>query len=396
MSGSALFDRAKRAVDVGGVLGVAVSSGWRRLKLCPFCQGRDDFSYKLDAFRCWKCGEHGDQIDLYAKLNTLSRFEAACALAGADIEAERKAYAAAHGKEPARSVRRAPAGRVSASARPVEKPGVSAVARTAAKNRGDGISDVIAAIKGAMTRAPGTLVERYFEARGLGPDFAQCVWFCADAPYDVNALWGRGRRFPAMVCVVEIDGAPTGGLHCTYLRADGRGKADALRPGEARKKMWGPQSDGFGRPGGIVLMRPAGSFSVLCVAEGVENALTLAGAIGNGCGAFAAGSLDRFQGGMATTPWGAIDWKTPAPDLKRPAATLRHKGPVLLGVDADMKPLTINAGGKWQRVITPARRAQVSGVLAAHWWRKAGASDVRVLAPPEGRDFNDLVRENAA
>jgi hypothetical protein len=374
-----IFARARKSVDVGGVLGVAVSGGWRRLKLCPFCKGRDDFSYRADAYKCWKCGEHGDQIDLYAKLNTLSRFEAACKLVGADLGDERKAYAAAQGK--------APAAKRAAARRPLTLP--------SPPRGGEGVENVIAEIKRKVRRADGTIVERYLESRGLPGAFARFVHFCPDAPYDVSATWGRGRRLPAMVCVVEVDWAPTGGLHCTYLREDGRGKADTLRPGENLKKMWGPQSAG-GRPGGLVLVRPASEAAVLCVAEGVENALTLAAAIGDGAGAFAAGSLDRFQGGMGKTAWGRTDWRAPFPDPNAPAATIRHKGPVLLGVDSDMKALTIEEGTRFERVITPERRAQISGVLAAHWWRKAGASGVSVLAPPAGRDWNDLVREEAA
>lgn len=362
-----VFALARKAADVGDVLGVPAGARWRRLKVCPLCGGRDDFAYTASAFRCFKCGEAGDAVALKSKLDRLSPFEAACKLAGLDVEAQRTAYAAEHG------VKRGPR-------KPLTPP-PAAYATTL---------EVVARVKRRLVGAEGTIVERYLAARALPAAFARFVWFCADAPYDAGALWGRGRAFPAMVCVVTRGGRETGGLHLTYLRGDGAGKVDTLKAGEPAKKMWGPQSDGLGRPGGLLLIAPATPSAVLCVAEGVENALTLAAAVGGGAGAFAAGSLDRFQGGFLG------GWKAPVPDPVKPAATVPHTGPVVLGVDADMKPLVLNAGTRFERVVTPARRAQVSGLLAAHWWRLAGASDVRVASPPAGKDWNQLVQEGAA
>lgn len=381
-----VFDRvrATRGLrDVGSLLNVAAGQSWRRLKVCPLCQGRDDFSYKAQAFKCWKCGEHGGVADLAAHLWGCSPFEAACQLLGVSVDDERKAYAAAHnGKQPiGGDVRR-------------EKPKLVVRPREGGDADRD---DVLREIRREMRRATNSIVERYLVSRGLPASFERYVFFCPDAPYDVTALWGRGRRLPAMVCVVEVNGVPTGGLHLTYLRSDGRGKADTLGPKEPRKKMWGPQSrPGGGAPGGILLMKPRDATSVMCVAEGVENALSLAHVVGNGAGAFAAGSLDRLQGGMKQTPWGAVDWKTPAPDPKKPAATCAIEGPALIAVDSDMADLVINRGTRWEKTIPAARRAQVSGVLASHWWRAAGASDVQCVTPPAGKDINDLVTEHAA
>lgn len=377
---TSVFERAKHergAKDVGDLLDVGATARWRRLKLCPFCGGRDDFSFRTDAYHCFKCGERGSVVDLAAHVWSLSPFEAACALIGADVETERRAYAAAHGGASPSFARR------ERKAAPVrDKPS-------------DNVLEVVADINRQLRRATGSIVERYLESRALPAAFERYVHFCADAPYDMSALWGRGRRLPAMVCVVECDGVATGGLHLTYLRADGRGKADTLQPNEPRKKMWGPQTSSRGLPGGIMLVRPRDELSVLCVAEGVENALSLALVAGAGSGAFAAGSLDRFQGGMACTAWGAVDWRAPAPNPQRPAATVRWGGPVVLGVDSDMKTLVVGEGTRWERVISPERRAQVSGVLASHWWRRAGSSDVKCVTPAAGKDFNDLLRESA-
>lgn len=381
-----VFQRAKSTpgvADVGSLLGVAAGPRWRRLKVCPFCQGRGDFSYRQDAFHCWKCGERGSVVDLAALIWGMSPFDAACTLIGVDIAEEKRAYAAAHdGRDPHPTPGRE------------RKPKL--VVRAASSPEDDAIADVVRAVRRDMRRASQSLVERYLETRGLPAAFERYVHFCADAPYEVGALWGRGRRLPAMVCVVEADGIETGGLHLTYLRADGRGKADTLGPKEPRKKMWGPQTSAIGKPGGIVLCKPADPNGVLCVAEGVENALSLMHIVGNGAGAFAAGSLDRLQGGLQQNAWGAIDWRTPAPDPQKPAATLRHKGPVLIALDADMAPLLVNKGSRFERAITPDRRAQIAGVLATHWWTAAGASDVRCVTPAPGTDINDFLREQVA
>lgn len=378
-----VFDRAKDGASVGDLVGAAATMAWRRLKTCPLCGGRDDFSYRVNAFHCFKCGERGSVVDLAAMLWGLPVFDAACKLIGADLEREREAYAAAHGGERPRGERRV-------------KPVV--VAQRPAGE--DNAAEVVARVRARMKRADGTIAERYLVSRGIDARFARCVHFCPDAPYDVSALWGRGRTLPAMVCVVESGGAPTGGMHLTYLRADGAGKADTLRDKEPAKKMWGPQSHaGAGpghKPGGIVLQRPRDDVAVLCVAEGVENALSLAQLVGDGAGAFAAGSLDRLQGGMAKTSWGAIDWRKPSPDPNAPAATIAHRGPVLIALDSDMSPLVINRGTKWERTISPERRAQVCGVLAEFWWKRQGASDVRCVTPPAGTDVNDFLKGQIA
>lgn len=380
MSPPSIFAQANDVLDVGALVGQASGEAWRHLRKapCPICQGLGDFSFKRTAWRCHRSGERGSALDLQAAAWGCDAFEAACRVLGLDIEQARKEYAQRKG--PARA--------------PAQKPAPKVAPTPRAAPIDDDVSGVVARVRADARSGAGTLVECYFASRGLPRRFAALVWFTPDAPYDIGALYGRGRSFPAMVCFPEVDGRQTGGVHLTYLRPDGAGKAE-LRAREPAKKMWGPQTDAQGRPGGMRLLTPA-SFQLLCVAEGVENALACATAGGDGVGAFATGSLDRLQGGMALNRWRRIDWRAPAADPDKPAATMRHKGPVLICTDSDMSPLIINRGTRFEQTISSERRAAVSGVLAGHWWRRAGAADVRVLTPPKGKDANDVIREQRA
>jgi hypothetical protein len=385
-----LFIRARAKLDVGEFVGVKSSAAkWTQLRgvkrPCPICDGHDCFSFKPSGWRCHATGEKGDVIDFAARSWGVSPFAAACRALGLDEAEQRKAYA--QDKAP-RDVKRA------------AKPVVRKAAQVDAIDRD--VEAVIDRIALTLVNGAGTLVEDYLASRALPRAFARHALFCADAPYDMGAAFGRGRSFSAMVFFVEHGGVKTGGLHVTYFDPAVREKSltpslrpAALKDGEPRKKMWGPQKSASGLHAGIVLIRPEPG-ALLCVAEGVENALAMCAIAGHGAGAFAAGSLNRFQGGMAQTPWGAVDWLRPAPDPEQPAASMRHRGPVLLGTDGDMKPITVNRGSRWERVIDPARRQQVSGVLAAYWWKRAGATDVRVLTTPAGKDANDVLREAAA
>lgn len=383
MSEASIFDRAHDALDVGQLVGGKSGAGWARLKgktPCPICSGIGDFSFTRAKWKCHRSGERGSALDLQALLWGVDAFEAACRVLNLDADEQRKLYGRGRSERSER-----PRASAKGRARPV--------VTTAAAIDGD-VAAVIAHVKRQLRLGNGSVLERYLAARGLPSAWAAQIWFCPDAPYESDALYGRGRSFPAMVCFPEVDGARTGGVHLTYLREDGRGKAP-VRDREPAKKMWGPQLDAHGRAGGLKLIAPQDG-GLLCVAEGIENALSCAFAAGPGAGAFAAGSLDRLQGGMALNRWGQTDWRAPAPADDRPAATMRHKGPVLICVDADMSALVLQRGTRFERTIAPERRAQVSGLLAGHWWRKAGATEIRVLTPPNGKDANDVIRERAA
>lgn len=363
MSGEqSIFLQAKLKLGIGSLLNVdAHPVRWKRLKECPLCGGKFTFSFTDERFTCWSasCAERGDVVELAAKVWSMSPYRAACEIVGARDDVAKRKW----------------------SVQPKRAPDDL----DADLKRLDTIGDILA---GAVP-ARGTIVETYLQSRGIAPaDYAGAIEHVLFNPraiyFEANHDRGAVRK-PAMIMRVVRDRVETGGIHCTYLRADGRGKTKAT----PAKKMWGPQADAQGRPGGLLLLPPKPG-GLLVVAEGFENALTVAG--GRDAGAFAAGSLDRMQGGMALDAWGRADWREPAPNEDRPAATIRHDGPVLLVLDGDMQPLTLDEGKPWQRTISARKRAQVCGLLAAHWWRKAGATDVRTVLRV-GSDANDLLRE---
>ncbi|MBB4267714.1 VapE domain-containing protein [Roseospira visakhapatnamensis] len=104
----------------------------------------------------------------------------------------------------------------------------------------------------------GTLAEAYLKARGLTDPGAPDLLFTPDMT-DMASRTG----WPGMVGVIrDGDGQPTGGIHRTFLRPDGAGKAS---PG---KKMLGPAG------GGHVRLFPVPEDGHLGIAEGIETALS--------------------------------------------------------------------------------------------------------------------------
>ena len=77
--------------------------------------------------------------------------------------------------------------------------------------------------------------------------------------------WAAKIGRPAMIAVVRRPdtGEWTGGIHRTYLAANGRGKADMVKP----KMMLGPCQ------GGVVMLHPMAPGGLLGVGEGIETAL---------------------------------------------------------------------------------------------------------------------------
>jgi phage/plasmid primase-like uncharacterized protein len=106
--------------------------------------------------------------------------------------------------------------------------------------------------------AQGTLVETYLRSRGItiGPP--------PSLRFHPSLKHPSGVFLPAMVAAVQnLEGQITG-IHRTWLRADGSGKAEVERD----KAMLGPVSGGAVR-----FARPA---EKIAVAEGIETALSIA------------------------------------------------------------------------------------------------------------------------
>jgi putative DNA primase/helicase len=110
----------------------------------------------------------------------------------------------------------------------------------------------------------GTIVETYLASRGLALLPWQCLRFHPDCPHP------SGRRYPAMVALVEHSERGPVGVHRTYLRPDGSDKAAA----ETAKASLGPIA------GGAVQLVATQPGCWMLIAEGIETALS----VGQSCG----------------------------------------------------------------------------------------------------------------
>jgi hypothetical protein len=185
--------------------------------------------------------------------------------------------------------------------------------------------------------ATGTLVDAYLAARGLS--------LPADAPLRFHPRCQRGagpdaQRLPAMLALMTdpATGEPCG-VHRTFLRADGSGKADG-----AAKMMLGAQ--------GVIRLVPDADVTLaLGIAEGIETTLAVMQRIG-------------WSPVWAATCAGAI-----------------ASFPVLPGVQG----LTIFADAD--------RAGAAAAQSCATRWRDAGR-EARIIAPPTG-DWDDATRRAA-
>lgn len=405
MNDRALFLAARKAVSVEALAGRAtrlVRAGSEMRGLCPLCaKGRasaprpmkaeasgdgqaarrrrrakargEPFAVSADgqSWRCFRCGEGGDVVDLEAALR-----------GGTAVEAARRLTGGAPLPAP--------------SAPPARKP--------AARDEGPRSTDRIAAALWREARpAVDTLAAVYLAHRGIpGAVIAAAL---GNTRFHPRAKWWwdeEARRWecaPAWInlCVIQgEDGRPraTGGVHATYLAPDGRGKASD--DGDS-KIMWGRQSLN-GRPAGAWLIGPRGDQPV-ALAEGAESALSIAGLeylrTGRILRCAAALSLDRLQGGVLRDDQKRIDPYDPQPDPARPPFLWSGLGEVWIGLDNDMGPITVRGrtprGRTIPFVMTGEARTALSGRLAGAGWRGTGAQ-ARLMKPPAGRDFNIELR----
>jgi hypothetical protein len=178
-----------------------------------------------------------------------------------------------------------------------------------------------------------SLVETYFQARAIGTGIPDVVRYLPEARHP------SGQHAPAMVALVEHVRHGKIGVHRTFLRPDGAGKADF----DPARMTLEPCK------GGAVRLAPGGP--VLAIGEGLESSLSFMEATG----------LPTWAG---LSPGGIRDLILPA--------EVRE---VIVAADPD--PVGLIA------VRAAARR----------WFGENRR--VRIARPPIGLDFNDLAREAA-
>jgi hypothetical protein len=402
---SELFDRAREAVSVSDVAGGKYGRVGHRLRgPCPVCKAgegklKDGPFWIDDGIGRWgcfagqgDCERGGDAIRLEQLLRGGTPREIAERFAGSGYVAPRRAEIV-HKAGPAR-------------------------ARTPDDEDARKAESAARLWKESRPVSPGSLVDRYLTARGLGE--AVRAVMRAELRYHPEAFYGvlpdgvtprfgrvmdlsggrRGLLLPAMVAAARTPEGRTGGVHQTFLKADGTGKARVKRA----KSMLGPQTR-HGRPGGAWLSPGGGEWQgrPLIVGEGIETTGSAAEIQYRMTGIVprmaAALSLRALSGGWASDERGRYDVDAPAADMGSPCFTWPVAGEVWIAVDRDMSPVTVpvrgGGGGKRKRTLNADDRARVCGALATQHWTAAGANPVRVIAPPAGMDFNDMLLSGA-
>ena len=181
----------------------------------------------------------------------------------------------------------------------------------------------------------GSAAEVYLRGRGIRGALPASLRYHPDLHHP------GGAHLPAMVGKVERDGV-LAGLHRTYLKAGGHGKA-AVTPAKA---MLGPCR------GGAVHLREGCQFLAVC--EGIETGLSLSEGLSGDCAIWAALSTSGMRG-----------LHLPAPN--------RFNGSLLVAADGD----------------APGQKA---GYALAELASQNGWS-VELISPTAGKDFNDLLLE---
>ena len=240
--------------------------------------------------------------------------------------------------------------------------------------------------------AKGTLVEAYLRACGFrGWQLEEALKMVRFHP---RAFHSGDQKSPvvapAMIGLLMTPHGPTGGVHVTYLSADGTSKA-ALSP--ARKK-WGRAyltlADDYRVPGAVWLTPPTGPGPVL-VGEGYETVMAGATLYGQPCRMVAALDLTTLQGRLLADDSGRVDAVTPGLDVTRPAFTWPAVESVIVCLDHDMNPIDLPLiGGEGERTRLGATdRALMCGVMAFAAWKASGTPEVRFALPPVGLDLRD-------
>ncbi len=397
-----LFLAARARVSVEALAGRAttlVRAGSELRGTCPLCKGRAATSMSgaaprkkkrggsrtggfavyasSQSWHCYVCEEGGDVVDLEQALRGGTAVEAARRLAGGDYVPDTRDQ--------------------------------TPVKASTSRDDGPGATDRMAVRLWQSGQAlAGSAGATYLLARGIAPEVVAATASNLRFHPRANWQWDGERKAwthaPAMLAlsVVKIDGRPraTGGIHATYLRADGRAKASD--DGRA-KIMWGRQGRA-GLAGGAWLIGPAGA-GPLVVAEGIETALSMATLEFRRTGviprAVAALSLNRLQGGVLKDADRCIDVFDPQPDPERPPFVWAGEaGPLVIGVDCDMSPIRVRGRTGRDKVcefeLSGEARARLCARLARAAWLAAGVAEVRVAWPAPGADFNDELRRAMA
>ncbi len=286
---------------------------------CPF-HSEDTASFSVSEekgfFHCFGCGAHGDVFEWMDRRFGLGFLDAVEELA---IRA---------GLVPDRE------GRTKPLAKPIARPSREEVDEEAAKLKAWAYG-----IWKDCKPATGTLVEIYLASRGIVlPEIPASLRFHPNLKHSDTGLY-----FPAMVGYVQGPDRSFKGIHRTYLKPDGSGKANVAKA----KKMAGDCFGGY--------LRLCAAQAEMCIAEGIET------------------SLSVMQASEMPT-WAALsegNLGAPLPPIVKS---------VIICADNDTK----------DKNNTKRRLDHATASHAARGCR------VRIAWPPVGQDFNDLLQSGRA
>jgi DNA primase len=382
---------------------------------CPFHDERTASFHVIPAkhfAHCFGCGWNGRVIDFVMAFDGLGFLDALARIEGELGFAELPANSPS--TDSGRAVER----------RDADRPAIAQSDFVSSRSAG------IAVWRGAEgIDSRGTLVEKYLRARGIDPFASAVMDVVRFLPRCPTGLWRKGENWrdarhfaPAMLLpIVRVTRNSEGrlfqeqhGVEVVFLAPDGSGKMvfperidrDGKRHRPPSRKIWGELQ------GGAVPVPPLGwkdwrdpswieRVSLgpeLVIAEGFESTLSLLARRFLPVGAFATLSLDNLQGRWLTTKRKgeeALALYAPEIDPSRRVFTIPGVERVVIGVDADMKPLKNRriferpGGPAVERDLTGFERMQLCAALAAQHWRRAGSREVAIARPAMGKDFND-------
>lgn len=295
------------------------AAGREYMGCCPFHQEKTP-SFTVNEtkgfYHCFGCGAHGNVIDFYMSLHGMDFKEALQNLAGIagliPVNGEQK--------------------------RPKKKKIKRIDDKQVERDRQKKIIWAQKKWKSSL-QGQGTLINRYFESRGIHLPVPPSIRFRAFEKHTESK-----QEWPCMIAAVQQPDGTITGVHRTFLTPDGSGKADV----KSVKKMMGVCYRGCVR-----LAHPA---KVMGIAEGIESGLSVMQTFPD-LPVWICLTMDNMT--FFTVPDGVEE--------------------VVILADADTKD---RHKGK-RRMEETAQNIIAQGAKA------------RIAWPPDGKDFNDMLKEQA-
>lgn len=416
------LDALRGNVQISDLVGARVAlkkNGNEFNGLCPF-HGEKTPSFtvndKKQFYHCFGCGAHGDAISWMQEMHGYSFIESIKQLA----QMANMPMPDNHNGEYRTAQNQS-------AHQPQNQPQNEPEQRPSYR-RNDASDDMVSSeamggvILSRCRSGDGGAVATYLTARGVRRDVIAAlnydeILFCPHTPvakwklqYGADGI----KTAPAMICKLRrpdpskpMRDWPITGIHITYLADDYKGKRVAHnRAGKIMpsRKMLGTVQ------GSCVVLGQYDAAAALVVGEGIESTLSGQPLAFDACAikgcAIAALSLNNLQGYSMKDRRGALPMWHLRPDMNRDALFFAHDGPLILLVDADMKPSPIwydregqpkgpkiaetSRGPYVIRAISMEERAEICARQAAAGWTAKGVRDVQVLRPKMGMDFNDM------